>query len=74
MLWHRDVQLEHLDIAGQLAGGALGQTEATAGTGEHDVGTLPLRQLGDCVGQRGVRQHAGDHDVLAVEETHGRRP
>ena len=56
VLRHRDVELEHLDVPGQLAGGALGQAEAAAGAGQHELGTLPLRQLGHRVGDRGVRQ------------------
>ena len=37
VLGHGDVELEHLDLARQLAGRALGQAEATAGAGEHDA-------------------------------------
>ena len=70
-----DVELEHRDVgaARQLAGGALGEAEAAAGAGEHDVGALLGGDTGDGEGQRGIRQHAGDHDVLAVEQPHGQR-
>ena len=74
VLGHGDVELEHLDVAAELAGRARRQAEAPAGAGEDDLGALGLGDPGDGVRQRGVGEHAGDHDVLAVEETHDRRP
>ena len=41
-----------------------------AGAGEHDLGPLLLGQLGHAEGERGVGEHAGDEDALAVEESH----
>ena len=69
---HGDVELEHVDVVAELPGGALREVERPPGTGEHDVGALRLRQLGHAEGQRGVGEHAGDHDLLTVEQTHAR--
>ena len=68
-----DVELEHVDAVAELAGRALGQAQRPAGTGEHDVGTLVEREAGDAERQRRIGEHAGDHDLLAVEQTHVRR-
>ena len=67
-----DVEFEHIDGLGQLACRALREAEGSARAGEHDVGALLLRQHGNAVGKRGIREDAGDHDVLAVEQTHVR--
>ena len=40
-----DVELEHRRRRRQLAGGALGERQAPAGAGEHDLGALLLGQL-----------------------------
>ena len=34
------------------------------------LGAFLLGELGDAERQRGVGEDAGDHDVLAVEQTH----
>src|SRR3954447_12863732 len=66
----RDVELPHLWFRRQPAGYALRQAHAAAGAGEDDVGTLLLRDAGGGEGQRVVRQHAGDEDAFAVEQSH----
>jgi hypothetical protein len=74
VLGHGDVELVDVDVVAELAGGAAGEAERPAGAGEDDVGSLVERDAGHAERQRGVRQHAGDHDLLAVEQTHaGRR-
>jgi hypothetical protein len=73
VLGHGDVELEHVDLAIELAGRARRQAQAASGSGEDDRGALGLGHPGDREGERGVGEDAGDHDVLAVEETHDRR-
>jgi hypothetical protein len=46
-----DVELEHLALGRELAGGALRERQAPSGTGEDDLGPLLLRQTGDAEGQ-----------------------
>ena len=65
-----DVQFEHLDVVAQLAGGPPGQAERSARAGEHDVGTLLPGESRHAERQRGVGEDTGDHDLLAVEQTH----
>ena len=72
VLGHGDVELEDVDVGAELAGRARRQAEAPPGAGEDDRGALGLGDPGDGEGQRGVGEDAGDHDVLAVEETHDR--
>ncbi len=67
---HRDVELEHVGRLRQLAGHSLGQAQRPTGAGQHDVGALLLGERGHAERQRGVGEDAGDHDVLAVEQTH----
>ena len=47
------------------------ERQAAAGAREHDLGALLLRELCDAERERRVREHARDHDALAVEKTHG---
>ncbi len=68
-----DIELEHVDSVAELARRALGEAQRPAGAGEHDVGTLGEREAGDAERQRRIGHHAGDHDLLAVEQTHVRR-
>ena len=42
------------------------------GPGQYDVGPLLLGDLRHPEGERCVGEDAGDHDVLAVEQTHVR--
>jgi hypothetical protein len=72
VLGHRDVEFEHVDVVAELAGGSLRQTQRPARAREHDVGTLASCESGYTEGQRGVGEDAGDHDLLAVEQTHVR--
>ena len=65
-----DIQFEHRRLGRQLAGGALGEGQPTTGTGEDDLRPFLLGQLGHTEGDGCVGEDAGDHDVLAVEETH----
>ena len=55
---------------GQLAGRPLGQRQPPARPGEDDLGPLLLGQLGHGEAERGVGEHTGDEDALAVEKTH----
>jgi hypothetical protein len=55
---------------GELAGRSLGERQPAAGPGEHDVGSLLLRQLRHAEGERRIGEDAGDHEAFAVEETH----
>ena len=71
VLGHRHVELEHGRSARQLAGRALGERQTSTRAGEHDLGPLLLRELRDAERQRGVGEHAGDEDALAVEQSHG---
>ena len=64
------VDLEHLGLDGQLAGGPPGEREAPPGPAQHDLGALLLGGPGHGEGQGGVGQHAGDQDALSVEESH----
>ena len=73
MLGDGDVQLQHVDLAVELAGRPAGEAEAASGPGEDDRGPFGLGDPGDGVRQGRVREDAGDHDVLAVEQTHDRR-
>ena len=70
MLGHGDVELEDVDGLRQLARDSLGQAQRAAGTGQHDAGAFLLRELGNAERQRCIGEDAGDHDVLAVEQTH----
>ncbi len=67
---HGDVEFEHVDVVAELSRRSLGQLQRSAGAGEHDVGPLGPRQSGHPESQRGVGEDAGDHDLLAVEQTH----
>jgi hypothetical protein len=69
-----DVELEHVDGGRQLAGGAPGQRQPSAGTGQDDVGALFERQLGHPVRQRIIGEDTGDEEVLAVENAHVAEP
>jgi hypothetical protein len=66
----RHVEFEDVDVVAELARRALGQRQRPPGSGEHDVGALVQCQLRHAVRQRGVGEHTGDHDLLAVEQTH----
>ena len=70
MVGHRDIEFVDVDGLRQLAGDTLGQAQRSTGTGQHDVGTLLLREGCHPERQRGIGEDAGDHDVLAVEQTH----
>jgi len=65
-----DVELEHVDVVAEFAGGSLCELQRTAGTGEDDLGTFSSCELRNAERQRGVGENAGDHDFLAVEQTH----
>jgi hypothetical protein len=69
-----DVELEDVGRAGQPLGHALRQPHRPAEAGEHDLGALLLRAARDGVGDRAVRQDAGDQELLAVEEAHAPHP
>ena len=66
-----DVELEHVGLGGELAGGALGERQPAPGAGEDHLGALLLREAGDAEREGGVGEDAGDEDALAVEEGHG---
>src|ERR1700722_9120812 len=66
----RDVDLEDLGLAGELARGAPSEREGAPRAREHDVRPLLLRQAGHGESQRGVGEDAGDEQPLAVEESH----
>ena len=70
LLGRRDVDLQDLGLAGELAGGAPGQRQGASRAREHDVRPFLLRQTGHGEGQRGVGEDAGDEKPLAVEESH----
>ena len=72
MIGHRDIELEDVDRLGQLAGDSFGEAQRPSGAGQHDVGSFLAGQRGDPERQRGIGEDAGDHDVLAVEQTHVR--
>ena len=63
-----DVQLEHVGRLGQALGRALGHPPHAPEAGQHDLGALSLRALGDRVGDRVAVDDAGDEDPLAVED------
>jgi hypothetical protein len=71
MLGDGDIELVDIDWLRQLASDTLGQAERTAGAGQHDLGTFLLSEGRNPERQRGIGEDAGDHDVLAVEQTHG---
>jgi hypothetical protein len=73
VLGHRHVELVHLDPVAELARGSLREAERSPGSREHDVGAFLERRAGHAIGQRRVGQDTGDHDLLAVEQTHGGR-
>ena len=66
-----DVELQHIRRLRQLASGALGEREATPGAGEDHLRALFLREPRHAERERGVGEHAGDEDPLAIEEGHG---
>ena len=70
LLGRGDVDLEHFGLAGKLSGRSLGQRQGPTGTGEDDLGPFLLGQLGHGEGQRGIGEHAGDEESLAIEESH----
>ncbi len=57
-----DVDLEHVDRTGKLAGHAPGERQAPAGAGQDDLGPFVLGQARHGEGERGVGQDAGDQD------------
>ena len=71
MLGHRHVELEHGRRHRELASRALGEREAPARPGEHDLGPFLLRELCDAERERCISEHAGDDDALSLEKTHG---
>ena len=70
MLRHGDIEFVHLDRIRKLAGDTLGQAQSPTGAGQHDARPFFLRKLGHPESQRCVGEDAGDHNVLAVEQTH----
>ncbi len=67
----RHVELDDLDGLGELLGDALGQ-RGPRERREDDLGALLLCQLGGVEGDGGLRQHTGDQDALALENSaHG---
>ena len=70
LLGRRDVDLEHLGLRRELAGGAPGEREGPACAGEDDLRTLLLGQAGHGEGQRGVGEDARDEEPFAVEKSH----
>ena len=74
VLGHRHVELEHVDAVAELAGGALGERQRPPGAGQHDLGALVQRDLRHAERQRRIGHHTGDHDLLALEQSHARQP
>ena len=68
-----DVAVEH-ELRAEL-GGELGDPllEALALVAEGQLGAFAAAGAGDAVGDRAVRQHAGDQEALAGEKSHGGR-
>src|SRR5439155_8082370 len=52
----------------QPSGALLGQAHDPAETRQHDIGALPLSQLGDRKGDTGRGQYPGDQDLLPLED------
>ncbi len=64
------VELDDRCGLGQPLRDPLHETHA-AEPGEHDLRALFLGDLGGVEGQRGVGDHSGDQQPLAVEQSHG---
>ena len=64
------VELEHRRFRRQLAGRALGEVQAAPGAGEDDFRPLFLGDPRHRVRNRRVVEYAGDHNPLAVEQSH----
>ncbi len=73
VIGHGHVEFEHVGWNRQVAGHPAGQRQATAGTGQDDLGPLLLGQLGDGVRQRVVGEHPCYQNALSIEQSgHGR--
>ncbi len=66
-----DVEFEHLDLAVEFAGRALGEAQRSARAGQDDLGAFVQGQLGDSERERCVGEHTGDQDAFSIEQTHG---
>ena len=66
------IELEHFGFGVEFASCSAGETQPPTGSGQDDVGTFLLRELGDAECERRLGQDASDQDVLAVEDAHGK--
>src|SRR5207253_4915789 len=62
-----DVHLQDLRCRLHPAGTFLGEAHGPPEAGEHDVGALALRLVGDRKGDAGGGEDTGDQDLLALE-------
>ena len=64
------IELEDRDVAGQFPGRSLSERERSARPGENDLGSFGLSALSHRERQRCVSEDSGDHESLAVEDSH----
>ncbi|CPU64175.1 Uncharacterised protein [Mycobacteroides abscessus] len=66
----RDVELHDGRLDRQALREGLRELHLAAERGEHDLGTLLLREPRRVERDRGVGEHSRDEELLAVEQTH----
>ena len=71
MLSDRHIELEDRRNGIKFAGGALGECDRSASTGQHDLSTFGDRQFRHTECQRGIGQNTGDDEFLALKDSHG---
>ena len=61
------VDLQHIGLDGELAGGALGERQPPTGSTQHHLGPFVLGDAGHRERQRRVGQHAGNQNPFSLE-------
>jgi len=71
MLCDRHIELEDRRNGVEFAGGALGERDRSASTGQDDLSAFGDRQFGHTERQRGIGENTGDNELFSVEDSHG---